>query len=208
MNHRCARCMQWISVALCVTFSIATPRVRAQNVGAGQGTPSRTPVLVELFTSEGCSTCPPADDLLEDLIKRQPVPGVTIVGLGEHVDYWNQLGWTDRFSSSAYSQRQRVYARNMKASEVYTPQTVINGTREALGSDRAGREQPTDYIGQHGGIGGTHEVRRVQLLRDTGFDELLPRRCEFDLTRQPQRELIPRGRCGSRPLDEVPRHRS
>jgi len=96
----------------------------------------RTPVLVELYTSEGCSTCPPADDLLADMAEHQPIPGVLVVPLAEHVDYWNQLGWTDRFSSSVYSQRQRVYAKNMKATEVYTPQMVIGGTRESPGSDR------------------------------------------------------------------------
>jgi hypothetical protein len=107
---------------------------------------------------------------LEDLIKRQPVPGVTIVGLGEHVDYWNQLGWTDRFSSSAYSQRQRVYARNMKASEVYTPQTVINGTREALGSDRAALVRAVTAARDGAGVltvsrsGGSAAVIQIRVL--------------------------------------------
>jgi hypothetical protein len=123
------------SVAL-TAVAAGAPRSR-QSAPPTASDAARTPVLVELFTSEGCSTCPPADDLLADLVKSQPIPGVMIVGLGEHVDYWNQLGWTDRFSSSAYSERQRVYARNMKAHEVYTPQVVIGGSKESLGSDRS-----------------------------------------------------------------------
>jgi hypothetical protein len=95
-------------------------------------------VVAELFTSEGCSSCAPADAVLSTLIREQPLPSVEVVGLGEHVDYWDYLGWRDPFSSSAFSSRQSEYgARVFKSSSIYTPQLVIDGQYEAVGSDIA-----------------------------------------------------------------------
>jgi hypothetical protein len=93
------------------------------------------PVLVELFTAEGCSTCPPADNLLAGMIASQPASGVFIVGLGEHVDYWDRLGWKDRFSSEAFTRRQQLYADRFKNESVYTPQMVVDGQTAFVGSD-------------------------------------------------------------------------
>ncbi len=94
-----------------------------------------TPVLVELFTSEGCSSCPPADDLLRKLDGMKTDHGQLIVALSEHVTYWNRLGWADPFSSEIFTQRQNTYGDRFHLDSVYTPQIVVNGDREVLGSD-------------------------------------------------------------------------
>jgi hypothetical protein len=90
--------------------------------------------LVELYTSEGCSSCPPADKLLAKI--QQEYKGKEVYVLAYHVDYWNRLGWKDVFSSPAYSARQRTYAGYLKASDgVYTPQAIVNGQTEFVGSE-------------------------------------------------------------------------
>ncbi len=95
----------------------------------------RVPVVVELFTSEGCSSCPPADALLASL-GQQPIDSAQIITLGEHVDYWNQLGWKDRFSSHEYSERQEEYAKRFGLDSPYTPQMTIDGRVQFVGNDK------------------------------------------------------------------------
>jgi hypothetical protein len=95
------------------------------------------PVLVELFTSEGCSSCPPADAALARLVDEQPVPGAQVVALGEHVDYWDDLGWKDPYSARAFSDRQGAYVRRLRLGGAYTPQLVAGGRFQAVGSDSA-----------------------------------------------------------------------
>lgn len=90
---------------------------------------SSSPVLVELFTSEGCSDCPPADALLGKLDSPQ------VIVLSEHVDYWNRTGWTDPFSSAQFSQRQNEYAARFRIDSIYTPQMVVDGSAQFVGSD-------------------------------------------------------------------------
>ncbi len=97
---------------------------------------AQNPVVVELFTSEGCSSCPPADAVLLELSQKKPGDDVQLILLGEHVDYWNYIGWTDRFSSKQFSERQREYAKALHA-EVYTPQMVIDGQEQFVGNDAA-----------------------------------------------------------------------
>ncbi len=97
----------------------------------------RTPVLAELFTSEGCNSCPPADRILEMLSKEQPVDGVYIVAMSEHVTYWDHQGWKDPFGSQRYTQRQNAYGARFKIESVYTPQLIVDGTTQLVGSDTA-----------------------------------------------------------------------
>ena len=116
-----------------LSFTVALWMHASESSPASGG---RTPLLVELFTSEGCSTCPPADAFLQKL-DQQPVAGEEIIVLSEHVDYWNHIGWKDPYSARFYSDRQNAYARRFGLDSVYTPQIVVDGISEFVGSDAA-----------------------------------------------------------------------
>jgi hypothetical protein len=151
------------------SLALLLPGLAAANQPVPASTVPR-PVVVELFTSQGCSSCPPADALLGELARRKDV-----VALAFHVDYWDYIGWRDPFASPAATERQRDYARALGLRMVYTPQIVVGGRGDAVGSDReavqtliaaASREQQVE-------IGFSRDAEGhlfVELPDDRGFD--------------------------------------
>jgi hypothetical protein len=123
-----------------------------------EGVPS---VVVELFSSEGCSSCPPAEAVLKALDADAPVSGAHVIALELHVDYWNSLGWSDPFSKAEFTERQRAYNVALGKRGVYTPQLVVDGAAELVGSDRRKAEAS---------IGAAAAVAHVpvRLVRDGG----------------------------------------
>ncbi len=120
-----------LAIALFILCIAVVSNAKAQT-SAGEA--KREPVIVELFTSEGCSTCPPADELLQKLEAQQPVAGAEIVALEEHVDYWNHDGWNDPYSSAEWTERQTLYRTIFNQTE-YTPQMVVDGQSQFVGSN-------------------------------------------------------------------------
>ena len=120
-----------LAVLLAATCQGGAPQNRPTE---SNGASTRVPVVLELFTSEGCSTCPPADALLAKLEQQQPVSGAEVIALEEHVDYWDQQGWVDPFSSMQWTLRQKAYANGFGDRDVYTPELVIDGRTVFVGS--------------------------------------------------------------------------
>ncbi len=157
-------------------------------VGAGQQTGSRSgsetdvhPVLVELFTSEGCSSCPPADVLLQKLDTLQPIRGAQLIVLSEHVTYWDHDGWKDPNSSNALTERQSSYERALSVPQLYTPQFVIDGTQEASLNDpksieakltnAAATPKVAIRVGNLTVDGGSPAILRAHVETDANFDK-------------------------------------
>jgi hypothetical protein len=126
------------------------------------------PVVVELFTSQGCSSCPPADAYLGTLSTRTDV-----IALAFHVDYWDDLGWRDRFALAQSVLRQNVYARNLRRASVYTPQLVIDGRDDALGSE--GRAVARAVSEQRAGVPVGLSVRAAEVVVGMGAQAGVPR---------------------------------
>src|SRR5258708_28691391 len=111
----------WLAVALACVMNFLS----AQN-----------PVVIELFTSQGCSSCPAADKNLAEIIEKAEVNGQQVIGLSFHVDYWNYIGWKDPYSKAEFTERQRKYSAHMNSESVYTPQMIVNSEKEFIGSDK------------------------------------------------------------------------
>lgn len=146
---------QWLvavaAIVCCTGGAVAQPR----------------PVVVELFTSEGCNSCPPAEAYVGQLSTRSDV-----LALAFHVDYWDELGWRDRFALSQSVDRQNLYARNLHRSSVYTPQLVIDGRSDSVGAD--GREIARALSERRDGVPITVSLRDGEVLVDVGARPELP----------------------------------
>ena len=118
-------------VALVAVCGVCASQAKGQAPAVSMG---RAPVVVELFTSEGCSDCPPAEALARKL-EEQPIPGADVIVLEEHVDYWNRQGWIDPFSSMAWTERQQGYVSKLANGNPYTPEMVVDGRSQFVGSD-------------------------------------------------------------------------
>lgn len=123
-----------VAVAAVVAAAILWSSAISKSAPFAPAAPGKHAVVVELFTSEGCSSCPPADELLGHLRQSANSNGAEVIPLGFHVDYWDSAAWHDRFDSAAYSHRQENYARKFHIDGPYTPQMVVNGQIEFVGS--------------------------------------------------------------------------
>lgn len=124
-------------VATLVVLIAANPGLQAgQPLNSSSPNPSSV-VIVELFTSEGCSSCPPADNMLQQVHLKETSAGQLIVGISEHVTYWNHLGWKDPFSAQVFTDRQSIYASRLSPEGPYTPQMIVDGRDQFVGGNGA-----------------------------------------------------------------------
>jgi hypothetical protein len=157
---------------------------QGSQVGSGPAaaqspTANARPILVELFTSEGCSSCPPADALLETMDTAQPVEGAQLIVLSEHVDYWDHDGWKDPNSSPAFTERQAEYVRTLRLPTPYTPQILVDGTTEVHANDDP---KHLDQIFHQAAAASKIPVSIGEVVADAGNPSVLHARIEADGT--------------------------
>ncbi len=158
-------------------FMQASPAaVRVENKTASANTSSTNPVLVELFTSEGCSSCPPANVLLKKWDTSQPIPGAQLIVLSEHVTYWDHDGWKDPNSSSSLTERQSSYESVLGEKQLYTPQLIVDGTQEV----QAGNPKQIEETLQKAAATPKVPVRIGDVTVDAGNPTMLRARIETD----------------------------
>ncbi|MBN8821942.1 MULTISPECIES: thioredoxin family protein [unclassified Spirosoma] len=167
--------------------------------------PAPQPVVVlELFTSQGCSSCPPADKLLQEITQRATQSGQAIYGLSFHVDYWNRLGWSDPFSAKSYTDRQRQYDRLLK-SQTYTPQLIINGQQEVIGGQRGRIQQAIQTIQQQPAssfvtVEASLKKQGSQVTVSYGLSDTGPYRINVALVQKEAHTAVKNGENGGRTL--------
>lgn len=162
-----------------IALALVLPRIH--RASAASSPVARKTVIVELFTSEGCSSCPPADELLGRLRQENLAEGLEVIPLGLHVDYWNFQGWTDRFSSADFTDRQNKYASRFSTEGPYTPQMVVDGDQQFVGNDGSRARQailkaagtPPPAAVEISGARGNMLVVRVKAPEDLAGDVLL-----------------------------------
>ncbi len=168
---------------------------------------ARVPVVVELFTSEGCSSCPPADDVLSALARQQPVSGVQVIPLGMHVTYWDDQGWKDPASLVLATERQQEYSRAFGPGRMYTPQAVIDGREELVGSDEDGLRraiaraagQPHAHLAVTSSIAGDALLVNVT-VNDVPAEIKEPLETRLVVTEDDLTSVVKRGENGGRTL--------
>jgi hypothetical protein len=166
--------MKTISVLIVIAFTSTVSAMHGQSAAIRSA--AETPILIELFTSEGCSSCPPADALLQTMDTSQPVPGAQLIVLSEHVDYWDHDGWKDPNSSPALTERQAAYVRALGLKTAYTPQLIVDGTSEM----RANNPQQVNRVFQEATAASKVSVRIGEVSIDAGNPAILRTRIEAD----------------------------
>jgi hypothetical protein len=191
--------MRWLLLPAAVALSVSG--------GQPAPAPAAVPIVVELFTSEGCSSCPPADALLSRLAKEQPVPGVQIIPLGMHVTYWDRLGWKDPASLQSATDRQQHYGAEWGTDRIFTPQAVVDGREELVASDEAGLKRAISRAARqpHARVAFTAAIEADWIVTTLAVSDVPPDVKEpldvaFFITEDRVTSVVKRGENGGRTL--------